>query len=165
MIFWGTVFVCPQFPYRGNDMHDILDFFYCLLSRVLHLTLAKFATIWIWVSSQWGHHRLHLVGSMDDQAISCGLLHYLLYRTNKTQQGQNSCPRLQFLPFSLDSIMSFYCCFLRNISLASLFPKKSSICKIIDRQQISCSTVLFKRITVVSPQVRFPPSRFASTKS
>ena len=30
----------------------------------------------------------------------------LLHRADETQQGRNSCPRLQFLAFSLDSIMS-----------------------------------------------------------
>ena len=29
-IFCGTVFVCPQSPYRDNDM---IDFVYCPLSR------------------------------------------------------------------------------------------------------------------------------------
>ena len=29
-----------------------------------------------------------------------------LNRAEETQQGRNSCPRLQFLAFSLDSIMS-----------------------------------------------------------
>ena len=47
---------------------------------------------------------MHFVG-MDDQSISW-LLHYLLHRADETQQGRNSCQRLQFLAFSLDSIVS-----------------------------------------------------------
>ena len=49
----------------------------------------------------WGHHHLNLV---NDRSISL-FLHYLLHRADETQQGRNSCPRLQFLAFSLDSIM------------------------------------------------------------
>ena len=46
---------------------------------------------------------------------------------NKTQQGRNSCPRLQFLAFSLGSIMSLPgpLSFLRSISLISLFSSLS----------------------------------------
>ena len=31
------------------------------------------------------------------------------HRADETQQGRNSCPRLQFLAFSLDSVMSLSC--------------------------------------------------------
>ena len=52
-------------------------------------------------SGQFKHHHL----GMDDQSISW-LLHYLLNRADETEQGRDSCPRLQFLAFILDSIMS-----------------------------------------------------------
>ena len=51
----------------------------------------------------WGHHHLHLVG-MNDLSTSW-LIHNLLHRASDTQQGRNSCPRLQFLAFNLDSVM------------------------------------------------------------
>ena len=39
--FYRKVFVCLQFPYRGNE-NDILDFFSsCPLSLVLHVTLTN----------------------------------------------------------------------------------------------------------------------------
>ena len=64
----------------------------------------------------WGHHHLYLV---DDPLTR--LLHYLLHRADETQQGRNSCPRLQFLALSLNSIMSlFRQAFYAIISLASL---------------------------------------------
>ena len=40
----------------------------------------------------------------DDHSIN-RLLHYILHRADETQQARNCCPRLQFLAFSLDSIM------------------------------------------------------------
>ena len=55
--------------------------------------IGQSAKIWIWVSS-------------DSEVISRWLLHYLLHRADEIRQGRNSCPRLQFLAFSLDSIMS-----------------------------------------------------------
>ena len=47
-----------------------------------------------------GHH-LHLVGRPADYFTLASP-----YWRDHTQQGRNSCPRLQFLAFSLDSIMS-----------------------------------------------------------
>ena len=47
------------------------------------------------------HNRYH-VHLWDDRLLYFLLLH----RADETQPGQNSCPRLQFLAFSLDSIMS-----------------------------------------------------------
>ena len=43
--------------------------------------------------------------------VALDLLHNLLHRADETQKGRNSCPRLQFLAFSLDSIMSLPCAF------------------------------------------------------
>ena len=37
----GTVCVCLQFSYRRNDMIFCIQFSYCPLSRVLHVTLAN----------------------------------------------------------------------------------------------------------------------------
>ena len=52
---------------------------------------------------------------MANQPITYCLLH----RADETRQGRNSCLRLQFLAFSLDSIVPLS--FLHSISLSSLF--------------------------------------------
>ena len=41
-----------------------------------------------------------------DDSLANRLLHYLLHRAGEAQQGRNSRARLQFLAFSLDSIMT-----------------------------------------------------------
>ena len=68
----------------------------------------------------WGHHHLHLVSiwiSVDQLNTSYSLLH----RADETQQGRNSCPRLQFgFQFGLYRVVAPLS-FLRSISLASLF--------------------------------------------
>ena len=71
---------------------------------VMHFAcdIGQLARIWIFTFS-WGHHHLHLV-SMNDQLTSW-LIHNLQHHADQTQQGRNSCPGLQFLAFSLDSIM------------------------------------------------------------
>ena len=52
------------------------------------------------------------------------LLHYLLHRADETHEDRNSCPRLQFFTFSLNSIMSqSLLSVLRSTSLVSLFSK------------------------------------------
>ena len=95
-----SFFVCPQSPYRDNDM----------ILWIFPVVLCDAFCMWYWsickslvLSFSWGHHHLHLVG-LDDQSITW-LLQFLLYRADETQQGRNSCPRLQLLSFSLDSIM------------------------------------------------------------
>ena len=85
-----------------SRQHDILDFSCCPLSRVLHMTLAPICKN-LDLSFIWGHH--HLRHSVDGRSIN--RLHNLLHRANETQQGRNSCQRVQFLTFSLNSIM-FY---------------------------------------------------------
>ena len=40
-IYYGTVFVCPQLPYRDSEMIFSLDFTTCLRSRFLHVALAN----------------------------------------------------------------------------------------------------------------------------
>ena len=94
--FCGTVFVCPQSPCRANNMIFWM-FSCCPLSRVLHVTLAN-----LWVSSE-------VITSCGcgwsvDQLITSLLA--ALHRADETRQRRNSCPRLQLLAFSLDSIMS-----------------------------------------------------------
>ena len=109
-----TVFACrPQSSYRDNDIFWIFPVVLCHAFCMWHWPICKNLDL----SFIWGHHHLNLG---DDRPIN-RLLHYLLHRTDETQQGRNSCPRLQmlqFLAFNLDSIMP---CFLRSISLASLF--------------------------------------------
>ena len=67
---------------------------------------------------------MHLVGK-DDQLIS-RLFHYLLHRADETQQGRNSCPRLQLFDFQFGLYhivvpLNFLRSIPRSISLASLF--------------------------------------------
>ena len=90
--------LCLSAVTLSRQQHDILDFSNCPLSRVLHVTLAN---IWIWVSSEVITILVSIWMSVDQL-----ILYRLLHRADKTQQGRNSCPRLQFLAFSLDSIMS-----------------------------------------------------------
>ena len=48
--------VCLSAVSLSRQWHNILDFSYCPLSRVLHVTLAN----WQRLSFIWGHHHLHL---------------------------------------------------------------------------------------------------------
>ena len=86
--------------------NDILDFSYCPLSRVLHVTLAN------WQEFRFEFHLRSSPSYSEYMDISLpaeyfiAILHSLLHRTDETQQGRNSCLRLQLLAFSLNSIMS-----------------------------------------------------------
>ena len=103
MFSCGTVCVGPQFSV-SRQQHDILDFSYCPLSHVLHVELANgqgFGFEFHLRSSPSAFSGFVNVSRPDDQ-FTINLLH----RADETQQGRNSCPRLQFLAFSLDSIMS-----------------------------------------------------------
>ena len=54
------------------------------------------------------------------------ILHSLLHRAEETQQGRNSCPRLQFgFQFGLYRVVAPLS-FLRSISLASIFTSLST---------------------------------------
>ena len=78
--------------------------------------------IWIWVSSEVIAICIQWV--CEYQSTSW-ILHSLLHRAEETQQGRNSCPRLQFgFPFGLYRVVSPLS-FLRSISLASLFTSRS----------------------------------------
>ena len=64
--FCETVFVCPQFPYRGNDMiFWIFPIVHCHAFCMWHWSKCKDLDL----SFIWGHHHLHLVG-MNDQTTS-----------------------------------------------------------------------------------------------
>ena len=54
--FCGTFFVCPQFPYQGNNVMFWI-FSYCSLSHILLVTLAIGKDLDL--SFFWGHHHLH----------------------------------------------------------------------------------------------------------
>ena len=89
-------------------------------------------TFYISESFIWGHLHLHLVGLWI--SVDRWLLHNLLHRADETQQGRNSCPRLQLLAFSLDSILSLHHCFLvfiwaRSTGLAR-FPRSRRLAAI-----------------------------------
>ena len=64
-LFCGSVFVCPQFPYRGNDM----------IFWIFSVVLCHAFCMWHWpicknldLNFIWGHHHLHLVG-MDQWSV------------------------------------------------------------------------------------------------
>ena len=63
--------------------------------------IGQLARIWIGVSSDVIDILMSIWISVDQLITS-----YLLHRADETQQGRNSCPRLQMLAFSLNSIMS-----------------------------------------------------------
>ena len=95
----GTV--CLSADTLSRQRHDILDFSNCPLSPVLHVTLANW---------QGFGFEFHLRSSPSwwvyGYQSTSWIFHSLLHRADETQQGRNSCPRLQLLAFSLDSIMS-----------------------------------------------------------
>ena len=85
----------------SRQQHDVLDFSCCPLSRVLHVTLANL--------QKFGfefHLRSSPSAAFGDGRSFNRLLHNLLHSADETQQGRNSCQRVQFLTFSLNSIMS-----------------------------------------------------------
>ena len=101
---WSEYFIypCLSTVSLSRQRHDTLYFSCCPLSGVQ-------VCMWHWpickdldLTFIWGHHHMHLV---DVRSINRSLP-FLLHRVDETQQGRNSCPRLQFLAFSLDSIMS-----------------------------------------------------------
>ena len=116
--FWGTVLVCPQFPYRGNDM--IFWIFPAVLCHALcmwHWPICKNLNL----SFIWGHHHLHLVG-MDNQSISW-LLHNSLHRADRqdpARSKQLSMVAILVFQFGLYHVVA-PSSFLHSISLASLF--------------------------------------------
>ena len=77
--------LCLSAVTLSRQWHDNLDFSNCPLSRVLHVTLANW---------QGFGFEFHLRSSPS--AYSGWILHSLLHRAEETQQGRNSCPRLQF---------------------------------------------------------------------
>ena len=91
--FCGTVFVCLQSPYRGNDM----------IFWIFPVVLCHAFCMWHWpicknldLSFVWGHHHLrHLV---DDQSIN-RLLHYLLHRADKTPTRSKQLSTVAILDF------------------------------------------------------------------
>ena len=91
-----------------------------LLSLVTRFACAigQLAKIWIWVSSEVITICIEWV--CEYQSTSW-ILHSLLHRAEETQQGWNSCPRLQFgFQFGLYRVVAPLS-FLRSISLTSLF--------------------------------------------
>ena len=112
----GTGFVCPQFPYRGSDMiFWIFPIVPCHAFCMWHWSICK--KIWIWVSSEVITICIQWVYGCQSTSWS---LHSLLHRADETQQGRNSCPRLQFgFQFGLYHVVAPLS-FLRSISLASL---------------------------------------------
>ena len=106
----------------SRQRHDILDFSYCPLSRVLHVTLAN---------RQGFGFGFHLRSSPSAYSgfvnISRPAEYFtaLLHRVEETQQGRNSCPRLQFgFQFGRYRVVASLS-FLRRISLASFFTSLS----------------------------------------
>ena len=96
--------------YSGLFLLSLVTYFACGIGQL--------AKIWIWVSSkviticiQW----------VCEYQSNSWILHSLLHRAEETQQGRNSCPRLQFgFQFGLYRVVAPLS-FLRSISLASLY--------------------------------------------
>ena len=88
-IFCRTVFVCPQPPYRDND---ILGAF-CLLSVVTRFArgIGQSANIWIVSSSDVVTMCIYyLVYDRSTSRLLCSLM-LLQNRADETQPGRNSC--------------------------------------------------------------------------
>ena len=80
----------------------------CPLSRALNVTLANLQNFGL--SSIWDHHHLQLVGRSVRSVDQSWLLHYFILATPCWRDPTRSkrCSWLQFLAFSLNSIMSQY---------------------------------------------------------
>ena len=119
----------------------------------------------------WGHHHLHLV---DDQWMIYWLLHYTWYTVlTRPNNCRNSCPWLQFLAFSLDSIPEsggggggggLYhgvvpLSFLHSISLASLFASPIYMCS----TQVSF-TKFFSRVKILLKRYSLDHSWFGNPR-
>ena len=114
-------FVCPQFPYRGNDtIFWIFPIVPCHAFCMWHWPIGKDLDL----SFIWGHHHLHLVGLWisvnpgSQPAAYFTACFTVLKRPNKVETAVHGCN----LAFSLDSIVSLPLLSFRcSISLASLF--------------------------------------------
>ena len=111
-IFFLRDSFCLSAVSLSRQRHDILDFSYCPLSRVLHVTLANWQRFGF--EFIWGHHHPHLVG-MDnrrstDYFITC---YTVLTRLNKVETAVHG-----WL-----SVWTLLC-----LSLASLFSSLSIFC-------------------------------------
>ena len=97
----GTVCVCPQLPYRGNDViFWIFPIVPCHAFCMWHWAIGKDLDL----SFIWGHH--HLSEYMDisrpaEYFIAC---YTVLMRPNKLETAVHGCNSV--LAFSLDSITS-----------------------------------------------------------
>ena len=109
LVWFGRVFHC-QFLQESFGLSAVSlswqrkwysgFFSSCPLSLVLHVTLTKLQKFsWIWVS-----YEVITIPYFTDYFITC---YTQLSLADETQQGWNSCPRLQSLASSLDSIISF----------------------------------------------------------
>ena len=85
------------------------DHFLLIPTTTWYFRFCHALCIWHWLI------RKHFDSRFEDITVcilvenwsSCWLLNFLLlHRAGETQWGRNSCPRLQFLAFSLNSIMS-----------------------------------------------------------
>ena len=101
MIFPRDSF-CLSAVSLSRQRHDILDFSYCPLSRVLHVTLAnlqEFGFEFHLRSSPSAFSEYMDVSQPADHFIAC---YTVLTRPNKVETAVHGCN----LAFSLDSIMS-----------------------------------------------------------
>ena len=104
LLFGGTVFVCQQFPYRGNDMIHAIWIIPIALCHTFCLGHWPIGPERFGLSFIWGHHHLYLVGVwMISRPADYFINPTLCWRgPRRSKQPQ----RLQFLAFSLNSIMS-----------------------------------------------------------
>ena len=89
--FCGTVFDCPQSPYRDNDiLDDILYFSYCPFSCVLLVTLANLQKSWFEVHLRSSPSAFR--GSSADQPTTSLLAcNTVLTRPNKVETAVQGC--------------------------------------------------------------------------
>ena len=115
--------LCLSAVSLSRQRHDILDFSYCPLSRVLHVTLAnwqRFGFEFHLRSSPSAYSGFVNISRPAEYFTAC---YTVLKRPNKVETC--SCPRLQFgFQFGLYRVVALLS-FLRSISLASLFTSLS----------------------------------------
>ena len=112
----GTVCVCPQFPYRGNDtIFWIFPIVPCHAFRMWHWPIGKDLDL----SFIWGHHHLHTVclWISVDQLNTSQLATPCWRDPTRSKQLSTVAIWLSVLDYGVVAPLSF----LRSISLPSFF--------------------------------------------
>ena len=104
LLIYNMVWSCVFYGMSvRSPLNAITTFAYCLRSRVLHVILGNPQTFGF-----ESDHLRSLPCAFSRRSVSpaagCSVYFSLLRRADETQPGRNTCPQLQFLAFSLDSI-------------------------------------------------------------